>query len=175
MSKQNLLDLTEEDLALIKKFEKIAQNNLKKGLKGAVLAMDYIWNKLMQNANIKPLNIIVKSGRVSNWSELMDEQIQDLPKVFHQSEQLLKADQGKEKQYQTQIEELTKENERLKLANLDLNNSYNLLEEKYNLAVTPENENLQYLKERSLMLAKLESFGVDNWEGYEEAINSEGD
>ena len=167
MSKKDILNLTEEDLKILDKFQNLAKSKLKKDCAGAIRAMDYIWEKLIQNDNNINIKILCKNG-VNSWRDLTENQICQLPQSFYHS---TKALDTKENELLEKIDELKKQIDVLQRQVESLEKENELLKEKANLKLPKDAEDIKYLVERDLILKKLEFWGVDNWGGYEDAIN----
>lgn len=168
MSKKDILNLTEEDLKILDRLKNLAKLKLKKNCIGATRAMDYIWEKLIQNDNHKSIKALMKAGRVCDWTDLTESQIYQLPQAFYKS---TKALDTKENELLEKIDELKKQIDLLQNQVVSLEKENELLEEKANLKLPKDAEEIKYLVERDLILKKLEFWGVDNWGGYEDAIN----
>lgn len=168
MSKKDILNLTEEDLKILNKFENIAKSKLKKDCAGATRAMDYIWDKLILNDNHINIKILCKNG-VNDWRDLTENQIYQLPQAFYKS---TKALDTKENELLEKIDELKKEINVLQNQVKNLEKENKLLEERANVKLPKDIAEIKYLAERNLILEKLECAGVDNWGGYEDAVNS---
>lgn len=168
MSKKDILNLTEEDLKILDKLQKLAKSKLKKDCAGAIRAMDYVWEKLIQNDNHNAIKALMKTGIVCDWTDLTEGQIYQLPQAFYKSTRALDI---KEKELIEQIDNLKKQVSLLQSQVDSLNKENELLEEKANIKIPKDAEEIKRLFERDLILKKLEFWGVDNWGGYEDAIN----
>ena len=110
----------------------------------------------------------MKTGIVCDWTDLTESQIYQLPQAFYKS---TKALDTKENELLEKIDELKKQIDVLQRQVESLEKENELLEEKANLKLPKDAEEIKYLVERDLILKKLEFWGVDNWCGYEDAIN----
>ena len=168
MSKEDILKLSEEDMKILDKMKALAKSKLKKESAGAARAIDYIWEKIMLNDNHTTIKILCKNG-INSWRDLTEHQIYQLPQAFYKS---MKALDTTEKDLRVEIDKL---NEQVKTLTEQINNLKNenaLLKEKENIKFPKDVEEIKRLAERDLILKKLEIAGVDNWCGYEDAINS---
>lgn len=129
--------------------------------------MDYIWEKLIQNDNHYKIKIMCKNG-VNSWTDLTESQIYQLPLAYYQS---TKALDTKENELLEKIDELNKQVDVLQHQVTSLKKENELLEEKVNLKLPSDAQEIKHLVERDLILKKLETCGVDNWCGYEDAMN----
>lgn len=169
MSKKDILNLTEDDLKILNKLQSLAKSKLKKDCAGAIRAIDYIWQKIIQNDNHISIKGLMKAGIICDWTDLTEGQIYELPLAYYKS---TKALDTKENELLEKIDELKKQIDVLQRQVDSLKKENELLEEKANLKLPKDAEDIKYLVERDLILTKLECAGVDNWGGYEDAVNS---
>lgn len=168
MSKKDILNLTEDDLKILNKLQNLAKSKLKKDCAGAIRAMDYIWQKIVQNDNHISIKGLMKAGIICDWTDLTESQIYQLPLAYYQS---TKALDTKENELLKKIDELNKQLDVLQHQVTSLKKENELLEEKVNLKLPSDAQEIKHLVERDLILKKLEAYGVDNWCGYEDAMS----
>lgn len=166
MSKQKILELSDEDIKLINKFEKIAKENLKSQYKGAILALDKMWQQIIDNDNNSLIKMFVRIGK--KWSDLTPIQISKLPEAYAKS---VNEKQKNDDDLLDKIKTLESKVESLEEVNKNLEKENKLLEERVNIKLPTDADKIRYLAERDLILTKLERAGVDNWEWYCDALN----
>lgn len=164
--KEQILNLSEEDLQLIHKFENIAKKNLKNNYDVAVEIIDEIWSCCLcddKNVLFKHYKSINK-----NWQSIPKHQLKQCLEYYvnlkNNTKQIKNDYDEKIKILENKIYSINNEIKYYKKENA-------LLEEKSNLKLPSNLEEIKHLAERNLILTKLENAGVDNWIGYEDAIN----